>query len=87
MAHSTAHPPSRTADPTQAPITQSYQWPSAEPPRSAIGSLLHLAAAPAVPTCPDCDAPKELVPPALFWRACRHCSPQTFDRAAGRIER
>jgi len=30
--------------------------------------------------CPDCDRERELVPHAYFWRACRHCHPQTFTR-------
>lgn len=30
------------------------------------------------PECPDCDGAKELVPPALFWYACRRCHPGTF---------
>jgi hypothetical protein len=40
--------------------------------------LAHAADVPA-PECPDCDRPKELVPPANFWYACRHCNPATFE--------
>ena len=48
---------------------------------STIDDLLTtLAAEPPVDLCPDCDRPRDLVPPALFWRACRHCTPATFDR-------
>jgi hypothetical protein len=45
-----------------------------------IVTLLPLAARPPVPLCPDCDRAEELVPPALFWYACRHCTPGTFQR-------
>jgi putative DNA primase/helicase len=48
---------------------------------SPIDHLAHLAATPAPLECPDCDNVLELVPPALFWYACRHCTPGTFTRA------
>lgn len=45
-----------------------------------IVTLIPLAARPPVPLCPDCDCAEELVPPASFWYACRHCTPGTFHR-------
>jgi hypothetical protein len=50
-------------------------------PGSPIDHLAHLVATPVPLECPDCDAVLELVPPALFWYACRHCTPGTFTRA------
>jgi putative DNA primase/helicase len=50
---------------------------------SNVGSIDDLlsGAVPASPEpCPDCDQPKELVPPGLFWYACRGCHPDTFAR-------
>jgi hypothetical protein len=47
---------------------------------SPVDRLAHLAVAPAPLECPDCDAELELVPPALFWYACRNCTPGTFTR-------
>lgn len=51
-----------------------------EPARSPIAHLLPFAVRPAAPECPDCDQPKELVPPARFWFACPWCNPVTFTR-------
>jgi putative DNA primase/helicase len=48
---------------------------------AVLDMLTALAVPPVADDCPDCDRPRELVPPAMFWRACRHCTPDTFGRA------
>lgn len=49
---------------------------------SRIAGLIRTALAGAgrapVDTCPDCDTPREPVPPLNFWRACPACNPATF---------
>lgn len=34
------------------------------------------------PVCDHCSSVHELVPPAMFWYACRECFPATFERTA-----
>ncbi|MCZ2824192.1 MULTISPECIES: AAA family ATPase [unclassified Modestobacter] len=54
-----------------------------QPAPSAIDALLtDLAVTAPADVCPDCERPRELVPPAHFWRACRHCTPATFGRVS-----
>lgn len=52
------------------------------PGTGALDAVLALASP--VPaealTCEDCGGPRELVPPARFWYACRNCQPGTFSR-------
>jgi putative DNA primase/helicase len=43
-----------------------------------LDAVIHLAEDVPAPVCPDCDRPKELVPPVDLWFSCRHCAPETF---------
>ena len=58
--------------------------PEADPgvsPAAALRGAVSVTPNRAVDTCADCDGDLELVPPALFWYACRRCTPSTFTRS------
>lgn len=59
-------------------MTASTLW--VDPPVSPIEPLLSELVDP-TPECGDCGGLLDLVPPALFWYACRACHPATFERS------
>jgi hypothetical protein len=82
-----AMPASAQVDPSV--ITDRYVWSLPRPPSAwsdargeSPGQVLCglVSGVQDTPECPDCDGPKELVPPGNFWFACPRCTPGTFQR-------